>query len=110
MTPPTAPACATISTLSILPRGHLCAIQYAEQHTGCEIFNLGTGRGVSASWRWSTPFPKSTTSPSPYVIGPRRAGDLATVYADPAKAKNVLGWEAKKTVADMLPRQLELAE
>ena len=35
------------------------------------------------------------------VIGPRRAGDLATVYADPAKAKTVLGWEAKKTVADM---------
>ena len=32
--------------------------------------------------------------PVPYVIGPRRAGDLATVYADPAKAKNVLGWEA----------------
>ena len=35
------------------------------------------------------------------AIGPRRAGDLATVYADPAKAKTVLGWEAKKTVADM---------
>ena len=39
--------------------------------------------------------------PVPYVIGPRRAGDLATVYADPAKAKQILGWEAKKTLADM---------
>jgi len=39
--------------------------------------------------------------PVPYVIGPRRAGDLATVYADPAKAKNVLGWQARHTLADM---------
>ena len=39
--------------------------------------------------------------PVPYVIGPRRAGDLATVYADPAKAKQILGWEAKKSLADM---------
>ena len=83
-----------------LAEGHLCAIQYAEQHTGCEIFNLGTGRGVSVLEMVNT-FSEVNHVPVPYVIGPRRAGDLATVYADPAKAKNVLGWEAKKTVADM---------
>ena len=37
----------------------------------------------------------------PYIIGERRAGDLATVYADPTKAEQVLGWHAKRTVADM---------
>ena len=83
-----------------LAEGHLCAIQYAEQHTGCEIFNLGTGRGVSVLEMVNT-FSEVNHVPVPYVIGPRRAGDLATVYADPAKAKTVLGWEAKKTVADM---------
>ena len=83
-----------------LAEGHLCAIQYAEQHTGCEIFNLGTGRGVSVLEMVNT-FSEVNHVPVPYVIGPRRAGDLATVYADPVKAKTVLGWEAKKTVADM---------
>ena len=83
-----------------LAEGHLCAIQYAKQHTGCEIFNLGTGRGVSVLEMVNT-FSEVNHVPVPYVIGPRRAGDLATVYADPAKAKTVLGWEAKKTVADM---------
>ena len=83
-----------------LAEGHLCAIQYAEQHTGCEIFNLGTGRGVSVLEMVHT-FSEVNHVPVPYVIGPRRAGDLATVYADPAKAKQILGWEAKKSLADM---------
>ena len=83
-----------------LAEGHLCAIQYAQAHTGCEIFNLGTGRGVSVLEMVHT-FSEVNHVPVPYVIGPRRAGDLATVYADPAKAKQILGWEAKKSLADM---------
>ena len=83
-----------------LAEGHLCAIQYAEQHTGCEIFNLGTGHGVSVLEMVHT-FSEVNNVPVPFVIGPRRAGDLATVYADPSKAKQILGWEAKKTLADM---------
>ena len=83
-----------------LAEGHLCAIRYAQAHTGCEVFNLGTGRGVSVLEMVHT-FSKVNNVPVPYVIGPRRAGDLATVYADPAKAKQILGWEAKKTLADM---------
>lgn len=83
-----------------LAEGHLCAIRYAQAHTGCEVFNLGTGRGVSVLEMVHT-FSEVNNVSVPYVIGPRRAGDLATVYADPAKAKQILGWEAKKTLADM---------
>ena len=83
-----------------LAEGHLCALRYAQSHTGCEIFNLGTGHGVSVLELVNT-FSSVNHIPVPYEIGPRRAGDLATVYADVAKAKKVLGWEAKKTLADM---------
>lgn len=47
-----------------LAEGHLCAIRYAQAHTGCEVFNLGTGRGVSVL-EWCTPSPRSTMFPSP---------------------------------------------
>ena len=83
-----------------LAEGHLCALRYAQSHTGCEIFNLGTGHGVSVLELVNT-FSSVNHIPVLYEIGPRRAGDLATVYADVAKAKKVLGWEAKKTLADM---------
>ncbi len=83
-----------------LAEGHLCALRYAQSHTGCEIFNLGTGHGVSVLELVNT-FSSVNHIPVPYEIGPRRAGDLATVYADVAKATKVLGWEAKKTLADM---------
>ena len=39
--------------------------------------------------------------PVPYVIAPRRPGDIAVCYADPAKAESVLGWKAEKTLEDM---------
>ena len=83
-----------------LAEGHLCALRYAQSHTGCEIFNLGTGHGVSVLELVNT-FSSVNHVPVPYEIGPRRPGDLATVYADVTKAKNVLDWEAKKTLADM---------
>ena len=83
-----------------LAEGHLCALRYAQSHTGCEIFNLGTGHGVSVLELVNT-FSSVNHIPVPYEIGPRRPGDLATVYADVTKAKTVLGWEAKKTLADM---------
>jgi UDP-glucose 4-epimerase len=83
-----------------LAEGHVAAIDYADRHKGCEIFNLGTGVGYSVLDMVKT-FSEVNGVPVPYVIGPRRAGDLATVYADPAKAKNVLGWQARHTLADM---------
>lgn len=83
-----------------LAEGHLAALHFAEDHAGCEIFNLGTGKGVSVL-EMVTTFSSVNGVDVPYIIGERRAGDLATVYADPAKAEQVLGWHAKRTVADM---------
>ena len=83
-----------------LAEGHLAALHFAEDHAGCEIFNLGTGKGVSVLEMVNT-FSSVNGVDVPYIIGERRAGDLATVYADPAKAEQVLGWHAKRTVADM---------
>ena len=83
-----------------LAEGHLAALGYAEAHAGCEVFNLGTGKGVSVLEMVNT-FSSVNGVEVPYIIGERRAGDLATVYADPAKAEQVLGWHAKRTVADM---------
>ena len=83
-----------------LAQGHLDALKYAETHTGCDVFNLGTGNGSSVM-EMVTTFSEVNDVPVPYVIAPRRPGDLATVYADPKKAKDVLGWEAKRDLKDM---------
>lgn len=83
-----------------LAQGHLDAIRYAESHGGCEVFNLGTGKGYSVLDMVHT-FSKVSGVPIPYVIDPRRPGDLATVYADPSKAREVLGWTAQRNLEDM---------
>ncbi|MBQ7565883.1 MAG: UDP-glucose 4-epimerase GalE [Oscillospiraceae bacterium] len=83
-----------------LAQGHLDAIRYAEKHTGCEVFNLGTGNGYSVLDMVKT-FSRVSGVEIPYVIDPRRPGDLATVYADPKKAETVLGWKAKRNLEDM---------
>ena len=77
-----------------LARAHLSALAYASKNTGCEVFNIGTGKGSSVLDIVHA-FEKASGQKVPYVIGPRRAGDLATVYADPAKAKAALGFETK---------------
>jgi UDP-glucose 4-epimerase len=77
-----------------LAKAHLSALAYATKNTGCEIFNIGTGKGSSVLDIVHA-FETASGQKVPYVIGPRRAGDLATVYADPAKAKVVLGFETK---------------
>ncbi len=83
-----------------LARGHLDALRYAEKHTGCEVFNLGTGNGYSVLDMVKT-FASVNEVDVPYVIADRRPGDLATVYANPDKAKEVLGWKAEKDLTDM---------
>ena len=75
-------------------------LQNADAVASAEIEDLAAGVLLGVLEMVNT-FSEVNHVPVPYVIGPRRAGDLATVYADPAKAKTVLGWEAKKTVADM---------
>ena len=83
-----------------LAKGHVKACEYAAEHQGCEIINLGTGVGYSVLDLVNT-FSRVNGVPVPYEVGPRRPGDIDTCYADPAKAKALLGWEATKTLEDM---------
>ncbi len=81
-----------------LARGHIAALQ--ELDSGVHIFNLGTGQGYSVLQMVKT-FQEVSGINIPYKIVGRRAGDIATCYANVDKAKKVLGWEAKKNIADM---------
>ena len=83
-----------------LADGHVKAVEFAAGHKGVEIFNLGTGKPYSVLDIVNT-FQQVNGVKVNYAIGPRRAGDLPVCYADAAKAKAVLGWEAKRTLADM---------
>ena len=73
---------------------------YAADHAGCEIINLGTGTGYSVLDIVRT-FEEVNHVPVPYVIAARRPGDVPVYFADPAKAEQVLGWKAEKTLDDM---------
>ena len=83
-----------------LAKGHLAAIDYAAAHPGAEAINLGTGSGVSVL-ELVHAFTRATGREVPYVIGPRRDGDLPMVWADAGKAKALLGWTAEKTLEEM---------
>ena len=80
--------------------GHLKALEYAAEHEGVEAINLGTGNGISVL-ELVNAFQKVNNIELPYIIGPRRDGDLPAFWADATKAKNLLGWEATHTVEDM---------
>jgi len=83
-----------------LARGHVKALEYLESHNGCEIFNLGTGVGYSVL-QVVNAFIRANGVDVPYMIGPRRPGDIAEFYADPAKSEKLLGWKAELTLEDM---------
>ena len=83
-----------------LAKGHVAAVDYACNHKGCEVFNLGTGVGYSVLDMVNT-FREVNQVELPYVIAPRRPGDIATCYADPTKSREVLGWTAEHDLADM---------
>ena len=80
--------------------GHLKALEYAAGHEGVEAINLGTGNGISVL-ELVTAFEKVNDMKLPYVIGPRRDGDLPAFWADAEKAETLLGWKATHTVEDM---------
>ena len=82
-----------------LARGHVAALRYSRTHTGAETFNLGTGRGVSVL-ELIHAFEKANGISIPYEIAPRRAGDIAEMYAAPDKAEKILHWRAEKTIED----------
>ncbi len=83
-----------------LAAGHVAACRYLLDHKGCEVFNLGTGVGYSVLDVVKA-FERVNGITIPYEIAPRRPGDIAVCYADPTKARDVLGWTAKKTLDDM---------
>ena len=82
-----------------LASGHRAALDYALGHSGIEAVNLGTGRGTSVL-ELVRAYERANKVSVPYVIAPRRAGDIAECYADCSKAKSLLGWEAKYTPED----------
>ena len=84
-----------------LAKGHVCALDKLDkEEKGLFIYNLGTGTGYSVLDMVKA-FEKATGKNVPYKIAPRRAGDIATCYADPKKAKEELGWVAEKSLEDM---------
>ncbi len=83
-----------------LAKGHVCAVKYALSHKGFEPVNLGTGKGSSVLEVVKS-YEKACGKPIEYVIAPRRAGDIAVLFADASKAKNIFGWEAKSTIDEM---------
>ena len=83
-----------------LARGHVAAMNFMDNYTGTEVFNLGTGTGYSVLDMVKA-FEKANGITIPYVIAPRRAGDVAKVFCDPSKSEKLLGWRAEKTLEDM---------
>ena len=83
-----------------LATGHVKAIDKIKENPGVKIYNLGTGNGYSVL-QVVKAFSKACGHDVPYEIKPRRAGDIATCYADPSLAKKELGWEAKYGIDEM---------
>ena len=84
-----------------LALGHISALEYIDKHTGVDYYNLGTGQGYSVLEMVSA-FSEVNNVAVPYEIVSRRDGDIAACYADTTKAKEVLNWEAKHNLSEMV--------
>jgi UDP-glucose 4-epimerase len=83
-----------------LARAHLSALRRARRVEGVEYYNIGTGHGYSVLDIVKA-FEEATGKTVPYRIVERRPGDVAACYADAAKTKTILGWEAEYGMVDM---------
>ena len=83
-----------------LATGHIKALEKLDSIKGAEIYNLGTGCGSSVL-EVVHAFEKASGRKVPYKITPRRAGDIATCYADVSRAKEEMHWQAKYNLDDM---------
>ena len=83
-----------------LAKGHVCALSAIEKKCGLAVYNLGTGQGYSVLDLVHA-FEKATGVKVPYVIKPRRSGDVAECWSDPSKAARELGWKAQYGIEDM---------
>ncbi len=84
-----------------LAKGHVCALKAIDRKCGLGIYNLGTGHGYSVLDMVNA-FVKVNGVKVPYSIKPRRAGDIATCYSNPAKAEQELGWKAQYGIEEMV--------
>ena len=83
-----------------LARGHLAALDALERQDGVVPVNLGTGRGYSVL-EVVKAFEKASGQAVPYRIVDRRPGDIAACYADPVRARELLGWSAERDIDAM---------
>ena len=83
-----------------LARGHLAALQAIEAKCGVKVYNLGTGKGYSVL-EVVKAFEEANGILLPYVIDPRRPGDVAACWSSPEKAYRELGWKAQYDIRDM---------
>jgi len=83
-----------------LAKGHTAAVNFAKNHKGTEIINLGTGNGTSVL-EMVKAYSAASGRDIPYKIAPRREGDIAECYADATKAMELLGWKTDLSVDDM---------
>lgn len=87
-----------------LAKAHVVAMERllsGKDHDAVEIFNLGTGNGLSVL-QLINAFEEATGVKVPYKIGARRAGDIEKIWADPSKANNILGWKARAEIKDTM--------
>lgn len=86
-----------------LAEAHAQALEYLDKQPSAyfDVFNIGTGHGTSVLEVIKT-FERATGKQVPYRIGPRRPGDVPTIYADASKARNILGWQAKRSLTEAL--------
>ncbi|MDC0231117.1 UDP-glucose 4-epimerase GalE [Aureispira] len=83
---------------------HTKALQYLMEdrnENNCEVFNIGIGQGVSVL-ELIEAFDRATGKKLPFTIGPRRAGDVSAIYADYSRAKELLGWNPRYDVNDIM--------
>ena len=92
-----------------LAKGHIAALDYLDSHVGVLTVNLGTGKGTSVL-EIVNAFKEYCGVDVPYVIAPRRAGDIPTCYASTEKAEALLGWRAEKTLGDMCKSSYQYAK
>ncbi|MFT7587833.1 MAG: UDP-glucose 4-epimerase [Limisphaerales bacterium] len=87
-----------------IAHGHVLALQYlgeGRNKSNCEVFNLGSGNGVSVLEALQS-FERVSGMKLNYELGPRRPGDVISIYADNSKAKNILGWTATRDIDTMM--------
>ncbi|MFM6996590.1 MAG: UDP-glucose 4-epimerase GalE [Limnohabitans sp.] len=84
-----------------LAEGHLCALQALQTRQGAPVWNLGTGHGASVL-EMVRAFEQASGRAVPYRFAPRRDGDIAVCYADPRRAQQELGWQARRGLAEMM--------